>query len=124
MSIDSTIKCSTCKHWRGHKDSAWGDCQWVVGTLECRLFQCVSCNDYKFRVPFDPHEAKYYDHSHKFKKLYQSALSKPLPEGVRVAVSKERDTKFNEEGHPKVCVVKYSHVQTANGFKCAYYERK
>jgi hypothetical protein len=95
-----------------------------VGTLETRLFDCVSCNDYKFRVPFDPHEAKYYDHSHKFKKLYQSALSRPLPEGVRVVVSKERDTKFNEEGHPKVCVVKYSYIQTTKEFKCAYYERK
>ena len=74
-------------------------------------------------VPFDPHDKKYYSDSITFKKLYQKTL-KNLPEGVTVAISKERDMLFNEEGNPVYRMVTLEHLQTKKEYCCEYYYPK
>jgi len=91
-------KCVKCPHWQGNSNAEWGDCYRVIKLLEPRLLKCKSITKQRFKVPFDPHDVKYFMNDTNFVKLYRKLQRrKNLPKGVRIHKVKELDTTFNRQ---------------------------
>ena len=84
-------RCLNCKNWQGTRHSTLGDCHYIVGDLLPLLFDYRSLFGWKFKLPFDPHDVKYFPD-------IQNHLLKcgeyGLPEGVRKGTRREQDVKF------------------------------
>ncbi len=86
----SSNYCYTCKHWCGNKYSGWGDCQYIVADLIPELTDEINLFGWKFKVPFDPHDIKYFDDRSVLNQLGKIKL----PEGVLRYTRREQDIKF------------------------------
>jgi len=128
-----TNNCATCKHWQGRKGKEWGDCYRVVAHLQPKLLLCYNQidDDTKeyFKVPFDPHDVKYWVYNDRFMNLYNDVLYYKPNEfyewlHVRRYVIKEEDMKYDQHGAERIAVVKLFFFETFNDYECSLWEEK
>lgn len=122
------MSCKDCPHWGANasqrlKDTQeWMDCNYLVGKLEPRLFECRGIAGKKFSHPFDPHDFKYFKFDENFLKLYKGAAKRDQKKGVRVHIVSAKDSTFQKDdyGHitSKVQPVKLYYFQTHKDFNC------
>lgn len=125
MSICGSVdRCKSCAHWNGHRASEYGDCNWIIGEIVPEILQSVSIYEDPLRLPFDPHECKYFCTSRIFKKAYKEARKCSLPSGIMRVFSDEKDTQFNKDGELKVCTTSHAYFRTHKDFLCNFYRRK
>ena len=118
--------CLTCKHWQGSEE--WGDCYRVIGSLQPKLFLCYNQLDEDtreyFKVPFDPHDIKYWIYNDRFMNLYIMTLVLSIQPGIRRISIKEEDMKYDQHGAERVAVVKLHYFQTNKDYTCERWEEK
>ena len=119
--------CGNCKHWQGKEE--WGDCYRVVGSLQPKLFLCYNQLDEDtreyFKVPFDPHDVKYWVYNNRFLNLYHKATWDVwLGSGLMCYVIKEEDMKYDQHGAERLAVVKLHYFQTNKDYACERWEEK
>ena len=117
------MNCKDCKYWQGTKRDEWGDCYRVLGTIEPKLFLCYKeiyegAREY-WRVPFDPHDVKYWMHDERFMKYYHSALESPF---IKLEVKVEEDIRYNQYNGERVGKFVIYYVQTHKLFYCERYK--
>jgi len=113
--------CLNCKHWQGKEE--WGDCYRVIGSLQPKLFLCYNQLDEDtreyFKVPFDPHDIKYWIYNERFMKLYNNIQRNKY---VGCSVIREEDMKYDQHGAERVAVVKLHYFQTNRDYTCERWE--
>jgi hypothetical protein len=132
MDVTRLVKmqtCKDCKHWCGMKTSQWGDCQYIIAELQPALLDVVRYdgdNDgeieckVQFRVPFDPHDVKYWKQIPLLHHLIK-ALKAEEHEGVRVVERREKDTAFGKEVGTKCTTTTINYIQVRKDMRCEYY---
>lgn len=86
--------CVNCKHWQGTKYSMMGLCQHFVGYIEPSLFELKSIHGWDFKVPFDPHDVKYFPEAQDaLKSLFKTYGTYENME-VHMVKRKEQDIKY------------------------------
>jgi len=119
--------CGNCKHWQGKEE--WGDCYRVIASLQPKLFLCYNQIDEDtreyFKVPFDPHDVKYWVYNNRFLNLYHKATWDVwLGSGLICYVIKEEDMKYDQHGAERLAVVKLHYFQTNKDYVCNQWEEK
>ena len=129
--------CGNCKHWqypvRLRDRTDWADCCRVIVTLQPKLLNCYNQIDEVtreyFKVPFSPHDIKYWVYNERFMNLYNNVLyCKPneflawIP--VRRYTVKEEDMKYDQQGAERMAVVKLHYFQTNKDYVCNQWEEK
>lgn len=117
------MQCKDCGHWQGHKYSEWGDCYCIISKLEPNLSACYLTNDYGtvekfFDVPFDPHDAKYWNMNPYWKALYKQAYSNLTKLGIRVKEEVRDDIVYDDNGGERLGRLKLHYFQTHKDFTC------
>ena len=128
------MRCYNCKHWQGNRRSTEADCYYVVALLCSSLLSCKNQFGHDFRLPFDPHDAKYFHRDSTFWGMYNGIQAKHLPRGVRMEVVRELDMYFPEEmsddaldhalSQPKVGRSVLKFFRTEQWFCCEFFERR
>jgi hypothetical protein len=119
-----TNTCGTCKHWQCtnklRDGTAWADCYHVIATLQPKLLLCYNQVDETtrtyFKVPFDPHDVKYWWYNERFIQLYQ--YFKALNHHIKYCTIIEEDFKYDQHGAERVAVVKLHYFQTSKSYEC------
>ena len=115
--------CLNCKYWQGKEE--WGDCFRVIASLQPKLFLCYNQIDEDtreyFKVPFDPHDVKYWVYNERFMKLYHNVERNKY---VGRSMVKEEDMKYDQHGAERLAVVKLHYFQTNKDYKCSLWEDK
>ena len=118
--------CGNCKHWQGKEK--WGDCYRVIGSLQPKLFLCYNQLDEDtkeyFKVPFDPHDIKYWIYNDRFMTLYLMTLALSIKPGLHRVSVMEEDMKYDQHGAERLAVVKLHYFQTNKDYKCSLWEDK
>ena len=121
-----TNNCGRCKHWQGSKEC--GDCYRVIGSLQPKLFLCYNQLDEDtreyFKVPFDPHDIKYWIYNERFMTLYLITLALSIKSGIRRVSVREEDMKYDQHGAERIAVVKLHYFQTNRDYVCNQWEEK
>lgn len=122
------MACNDCPYWGSsagacvRKYMTWMDCNYIVGELEPRLFDCRSIEGHGFKLPFDPHDFKYFKFDANFLKWYKGVAKQDKKKGVRVHTVRGQDSTFvqDENGnvHSKVVPVQLYYFQTHRDFSC------
>lgn len=100
------MDCRRCQHWQGNRYSKWADCNWVIGQLEPKLFEEKNDFGIPFRIPFDPHDLRYYNINLAMHRLCRDAFKHGSTiDGVRIA---------------KVGNLRF--IQTREDYHCEFYE--
>jgi len=115
-------KCKHCKHWGGNKESNYGDCYMIIGELVPKIFSCYNDFGYKFRVPFDPHDVKYYLNSVQFKKIYSKLMRLESDKLIKKDIIIKEDLTFDSYGRRHIKRVKLMFLQIWKGCSCKHYE--
>ena len=126
------MPCKDCKHWqcanRLRDRTSYSDCYRVIGSLQPKLFLCYNQLDEDtreyFKVPFDPHDVKYWIYNERFMKLYQNITWGIWGSGLMCYVIKEEDMKYDQHGAERLAVVKLHYFQTNKDYKCNLWEEK
>ena len=117
--------CINCKHWQGKEE--WGDCYRVIGSLQPKLFLCYNQLDEDtkeyFKVPFDPHDIKYWIYNDRFMTLCLMTLALSIKPGLRRVSVMEEDMKYDQHGAERLAVVKLHYFQTNKDYKCNLWEK-
>ena len=114
--------CGNCKHWQGKEE--WGDCYRVIGSLQPKLFLCYNQLDEDtreyFKVPFDPHDIKYWWYNDRFMQLYSNIVwsEELMVHKVQLDRVREEDMKYDQHGAERVAVVKLHYFQTNRDYTC------
>ena len=115
--------CLNCKYWQGKEE--WGDCYRVIGSLQPKLFLCYNQLDEDtreyFKVPFDPHDIKYWIYNERFMKLYYNIIYE-YGCMIRKYIVREEDMKYDQHGAERVAVVKLHYFQTNKDYICERWE--
>ena len=115
--------CGNCKHWqcanklRGEIN--WADCYHVVATLQPKLLLCYreideDTKEY-FKVPFDPHDVKYWWYNDRFMKLYKLFWNDIR---VRRVIVVEEDFKYDQHGAERLARIGLEYFQTNRDYRC------
>lgn len=112
------MKCKECKYWQGKVTNGFGDCYRVIQCVCPEIFEMEDDNGVRHKVPFDPHDVKYFDNNQEFINRYKRLKKEPMPEGVRVIPIKKRDVRFTEDGVPIVRQVELLFFQTRGDYDC------
>ena len=121
--------CGNCKHWQCANKlrdrTEWSDCYYVVATLQPKLLLCYNQVDETtrtyFKVPFDPHDVKYWGYNVNFMKRYtnyRSRRNKWHSRLVRCCVTKEEDFKYDQHGAERTAMIKLHYFQTNRDYGC------
>jgi len=124
--------CGNCKHWqcnnRLRDRTSYSDCYRVIGSLQPKLFLCYNQLDEDtkeyFKVPFDPHDIKYWIYNDRFMTLYLMTLALSIKPGLRRVSVMEEDMKYDQHGAERLAVVKLHYFQTNKDYKCSLWEDK
>jgi len=118
------MRCEYCKHWQGVKGAEWGDCYRVVAHLQPALLKCTDTNEYgtvlkKFKVPFDPHEIKYWLYNANFAEYYPEALRNvDKLHGIKVQYETREDVMYDFQKGERITNAIFAYVQTRKDFNC------
>ena len=118
--------CGNCKYWQGKEE--WGDCYRVIGSLQPKLFLCYNQLDEDtreyFKVPFDPHDIKYWWYNDRFMQLYSNIVwsEELMVHKVQLDRVREEDMKYDQHGAERLAVVKLHYFQTNKDYKCNLWE--
>ena len=125
--------CLNCKHWQcanGLRDRThWSDCYHIIATIQPKLLLCYNEIDEDtkeyFKVPFDPHDVKYWWYNNRFMNWYNNLplYIKWIPEIKHVKV-KEEDFKYDQHGAERLAVVTLHYFQTNRDYICSQWEEK
>lgn len=120
--------CKSCRFWQGTKYSQWADCNNVIAVLQPDLLKVKKYIDddvwYYFKIPFDPHETKYWGYNLEFIDLHRGVTQKmQLPEGVKREVNRERDIWIDQFGNERTKTTKVCYFRTHETFNCEYWEK-
>jgi hypothetical protein len=115
------MKCKNCKHWQGYQGAEWGDCYRILLELQPDLGDCYTTNEYGtierfFDIPFDPHDAKYWNFDPVWKTLYD--MVKIDVQGVRCIVETRDDIVYDGNGGERTGRLKLRYYQTHKDFQC------
>jgi len=84
------MKCKDCPYWQRN-----GDCYRIVGYLEPNLFKSVGEGGMPFRIPFDPHDVKYFINTDWwFEEHYKRAIAEAKRLGIEVEKVREEDVMY------------------------------
>lgn len=116
------MECKNCKHWQGLKGSKWGDCHRVLGVLKPELLTCYNLDAdgvtrHYFKMPYDPHEFKYWRFNTKVANILKKAHLH-LPKRVRIQKVKEEDVLFDQNGGQVWSNVTLRYMQTRCDYSC------
>ena len=130
-------KCKDCKHWqcnnRLRDRTSYSDCYRVIGSLQPKLFLCYNQIDEVtreyFKVPFSPHDVKYWVYNERFMKLYSAIFPDGvwncmIGSGFRCYQIREEDMKYDQQGAERMAVVKLHYFQTNKDYTCERWEAK
>ena len=110
------MRCSECPKWTGRRNSKWSDCYYVIGSLLPDVDCIRNRFGFGFRVPFDPHDAKY----------FLEKIPRPhdcdIPEGVKIVTVKEKDIWFDDDGNERTRNVRLDFYQTHKDHYCGWEE--
>ena len=116
--------CRNCKSWQGTKYSEWADCYSIVLALNPALDTCSLSNEFGtilqyFKVPFDPHDVKYWNFDPAFRCLYDEMTNDSLDRlGIRVEEKVIDDVVYDRENGERVGRLKLKYFQTHKEFTC------
>jgi hypothetical protein len=118
------MKCKDCKFWQGNKHSEWADCYRVIGQLNEYITSCYMSDDHGaitafFKLPFDPHDIKYWQHNEIWYRLFCNAVVQAdQTDGVRTVVQTRDDVKFDQKGGEAIGRLKCYYFQTHKDYDC------
>ena len=124
--------CGNCKHWqypiRLRDRTDWADCCRVIVTLQPKLLNCYNQIDEVtreyFKVPFSPHDVKYWIYNERFMSWYNNICWYVNDNRVRRIIVKEEDMKYDQHGAERLAVIKLHYFQTNKDYKCNLWEEK
>ena len=116
--------CRNCIHWQGKpKEVLYADCYMVIGYLVPNFLDCYDDLGYKFTLPFDPHDAKYFTNSIQFNKLNHKLYDLDIDDAIRKDNVIELDLVFDSYGISVLKEVKLLYFKTRKGYCCDYYKK-
>ena len=121
--------CGNCKHWQCANKlrdrTLWADCYHVVAALQPKLLLCYNQVDETtrtyFKVPFDPHDVKYWFYNDRFMKWY---LNIRWVQGVKQIRVTEEDFKYDQHGAERTAMIKLHYFQTHKDYSCELWEKQ
>lgn len=125
------MSCKTCKHWqcsdRLRDLTMWSDCNRIISIIEPNLFKyfMLSCDTIPvyWKIPFDPHDIKYWWYNYPFRKYYSIALKKiNLISDLRVVKIKEKDIRFDQHGAERIQKININYIQTNKKYNCELFK--
>jgi hypothetical protein len=95
----------------------------VIAVLQPGLLKVKKWVDedvwYNFKIPFDPHEIKYWNYNIDFMEQYKELERRlELPEGVRKQVVKEKDISIDPFGNERTKYIRVCYFMTYRDFNC------
>jgi len=121
--------CLNCKHWQcanklRDRTKFWADCYHIVVVLQPKLLLCYREIDEEtkeyFKVPFDPHDIKYWWYHNRFMKLYKNIHWNDIR--VRHVIVVEEDFKYDQHGAERLARVGLRYFQTNRDYVCSLWE--
>ena len=122
--------CGNCKHWqypiRLRDRTDWADCCRVISILQPKLLNCYNQIDEVtreyFKVPFSPHDVKYWTYNERFMKWYNKIIWNDIR--VRRVIVVEEGMKYDQHGAERLARVGLQYFQTNKDYKCNLWEEK
>jgi hypothetical protein len=107
----------------GTKHSEWGDCYRAILQVAPEFLNCFHADEYGlmtelFRVPFDPHDVKYWRNNKEFMMYYNNLPKLRMPSGVRVETVEEDDVIYDYRDGEYIDKVKLHFIQTNKDYEC------
>ena len=126
------MRCKDCKHWqypiRLRDRTDWADCCRVISILQPKLLNCYNQIDEVtreyFKVPFSPHDVKYWWYNDRFMQLYSDVVWHFNFNKVKRVSVMEEDMKYDQHGAERLAVIKLHYFQTNKDYKCSLWEDK
>ena len=122
--------CLNCKYWqcanRLRDRTSYSDCYRVIASLQPKLFLCYNQIDEDtreyFKIPWDPHDLKYWIYNERFMKWYNKIIWNDIR--VRRVIVVEEDMKYDQHGAERLARVGLHYFQTNKDYVCNQWEEK